>query len=56
MQIEGWLIALESSYAVRAGIDKVLEYERTGEEKGILINISGHGFLDTPAYKEKLML
>ena len=56
VQSEGWLIAPESSYAVRAGIDKALEYERAGEEKVILMNISGHGFLDIPAYKEKLML
>jgi len=56
VQSEGWLIAPESSYAVRAVIDKALEFEKAGEEKVILINISGHGFLDIPAYKEKLML
>ena len=56
VQSEGWLIAPESSYAVRAGIDKALEYEKAGEEKVILMNISGHGFLDIPAYREKLML
>jgi len=56
LQSEGWLIAPESSYAVRAGIDKALEFEKAGEEKVILMNISGHGFLDLPAYKEKLMI
>lgn len=56
VQSEGWLIAPESSYAVRATIDKALEYEKVGDEKVILMNISGHGFLDIPAYKEKLML
>ena len=56
VQSEGWLIAPESSYAVKAGIDKAREYEKAGEEKVILMNISGHGFLDIPAYKEKLRL
>jgi len=56
LQSEGWLIAPESSYAVRAAIDKALEFEKAGEEKVILMNISGHGFLDLPAYKEKLMI
>ena len=54
LQCEGWLIAPESSYAVRATIDEALKNEKTGEEKVICINISGHGFLDIPAYKEKL--
>jgi tryptophan synthase beta chain len=56
VQSEGWLIAPESSYAVRAAIDKALEFEKAGEEKVILVNISGHGFLDIPAYREKLTL
>ncbi len=56
LQSEGWLIAPESSYAVRAGIDKALENEKTGQEKVICMNISGHGFLDIPAYTEKLEL
>jgi tryptophan synthase beta chain len=54
LQSEGWLIAPESSYAVRAGIDEALKNEKTGKEKAILMNISGHGFLDIPAYREKL--
>jgi tryptophan synthase beta chain len=56
MQTEGWLIAPESSYAVRAGIDEALKAERKGEEKVICMNISGHGFLDLQAYKEKLSI
>ena len=56
VQSEGWLTAPESSYAVRGAIDKALEFEKAGEEKVILVNISGHGFLDIPAYKEKLTL
>lgn len=56
LQSEGWLIAPESSYAVRAGIDEALKAEKKGEEKVICMNISGHGFLDLQAYKEKLAL
>jgi tryptophan synthase beta chain len=56
LQTEGWLIAPESSYAVRAGIDEALKAERAGEEKVICMNISGHGFLDLQAYKEKLSI
>jgi len=54
LQCEGWLIAPESSYAVRATIDEALKNEKTGEEKVICMNISGHGFLDIPAYREKI--
>ena len=54
LQCEGWLIAPESSYAVRAAIDEALKNEKTGEEKVICMNISGHGFLDIPAYREKI--
>ena len=56
LQTEGWLIAPESSYAVRAGIDEALKAEKAGEEKVICMNISGHGFLDLQAYKEKLSI
>jgi len=56
LQTEGWLIAPESSYAVRAGIDEALKAEKAGQEKVICMNISGHGFLDLVAYKEKLEL
>ena len=51
---EGWLVAPESSHAVRAAIDEALKAEKIGQEKVICINISGHGFLDIQAYKEKL--
>jgi tryptophan synthase beta chain len=54
LQSEGWLIAPESSYAVRATIDEALRNEKKGEEKVICMNISGHGFLDILAYREKL--
>ena len=54
LQSEGWLAAPESSYAIRAGIDEAIKAEKKGEEKVICMNISGHGFLDLQAYKEKL--
>jgi len=53
LETEGWLIAGESAHAVRAGIDEALKFEAKGEEKCILINISGHGFLDIDAYRTK---
>ncbi|MGQ9566274.1 MAG: TrpB-like pyridoxal phosphate-dependent enzyme [Candidatus Bathyarchaeales archaeon] len=56
LQSEGWLIAPESSYAVRAGIDEALKAEKAGKERVICMNISGHGFLDLTAYKEKMGL
>jgi len=54
LQSEGWLPAPESSYAIRAGIDEAIKAEKAGVEKVICMNISGHGFLDLTAYKEKL--
>jgi tryptophan synthase beta chain len=56
LETEGWLIAGESAHAVRAGIDEAKKAESKGEEKCILINISGHGFLDIDAYRSKLNL
>ncbi|MGQ9530246.1 MAG: TrpB-like pyridoxal phosphate-dependent enzyme [Candidatus Bathycorpusculaceae bacterium] len=56
LQTEGWLAAPESSYAIRAGIDEAIKAEKAGEEKVICMNISGHGFLDLTAYKEKLSI
>jgi tryptophan synthase beta chain len=53
-QTEGWLIAPESAYAVRAGIDEALIADKADTKKVILMNISGHGFLDIEAYRDKL--
>jgi len=47
---EGILPAPESSHAIAAAIDEALESKRTGQEKVILFNVSGHGFLDINAY------
>ena len=56
LESEGWLIAGESAHAVRAAIDEAKAAEAKGEEKCILMNISGHGFLDIDAYREVLRL
>lgn len=56
LETEGWLIAGESAHAVRAAIDEAKKAESTGEKKCILVNISGHGFLDLDAYRSKVKL
>ncbi len=47
---EGVLPAPESAHAVAAAIDEALEAKRLGQEKVILVNLSGHGFMDISAY------
>jgi tryptophan synthase beta chain len=54
LQIEGWVIAPESTYAVRAMIDRALEAKKDGENAVIVANISGHGWLD-PAFWAKVL-
>lgn len=54
LETEGFLPAPESAYAVKAGIDEALKCKKTGEEKVIAINISGHGYLDFPGYRKLL--
>jgi tryptophan synthase beta chain len=56
LQTEGFLPAPESSYAIKAMIDEALECKKTGEEKIIACNVSGHGFLDIFGYKKVLNL
>ncbi|HUK49915.1 MAG TPA: TrpB-like pyridoxal phosphate-dependent enzyme [Terriglobales bacterium] len=56
LESEGWLIAGESAHAVCAAIDEAKTAESKGQEKCILINISGHGFLDIDAYRSVLKL
>ena len=50
-QTEGILPAPESSHAIRVAIDEAIKCKETGEEKVILFNLSGHGFLDLTAYR-----
>jgi tryptophan synthase beta chain len=47
---EGIIPAPESAHAIRVGIDEALRCKETGEKKVIVINISGHGFLDMSSY------
>ncbi|MBS1847880.1 MAG: TrpB-like pyridoxal phosphate-dependent enzyme [Actinobacteria bacterium] len=47
---EGKIPAPETAHAVRGAIDEALAAKETGEERVILFNYSGHGFLDLSAY------
>ena len=47
---EGIIPAPETAHAVRAAIDEALDAKEKGEERVILFNMSGHGFLDLGAY------
>lgn len=56
IQTEGFLPAPESAYSVACAIDEALKCKESGEKKAIAFNISGHGFLDMPGYREVLGL
>jgi len=51
---EGIIPAPETSHAIRAAIDEALDAKAKGEERVILFNFSGHGFLDMGAYESYL--
>ncbi|MCS7256585.1 MAG: TrpB-like pyridoxal phosphate-dependent enzyme, partial [Thermomicrobium sp.] len=51
---EGIVPAPESAHAVRAAIDEARRCAETGEEKAILIGLSGHGHFDLAAYEAYL--
>jgi predicted alternative tryptophan synthase beta-subunit len=51
---EGIIPAPESTHAVRAAIDEARRCAETGEEKAILIGLSGHGHFDLAAYEAYL--
>jgi tryptophan synthase beta chain len=44
--------APEACHGIRAAIDEALAAKETGEEKVILFNYCGHGFLDLAAYDD----
>lgn len=48
---EGIIPAPEAAHAIRVVIDKALECKKTGEEKTILFNHSGHGHFDLTSYE-----
>ena len=47
---EGFVVAPETSHAVKAAIDEALEAKKTGEKKVIVFNASGHGHFDLSSY------
>jgi tryptophan synthase beta chain len=51
---EGIVPAPETCHAIKTGIDEALECKKTGEEKNIIINFSGHGLLDLKGYDDYL--
>ncbi len=54
VETEGWLPAPESLYSVCCAIEEARKCKESGEEKVIAFNVSGHGFLDLPGYREVL--
>jgi tryptophan synthase beta chain len=51
---EGKIAAPEAAHAIRPAIDEALAAKETGEERVILLNYCGHGFLDLSAYDDYL--
>ena len=49
---EGIIPAPESCHAIAATIQEALKCKETGEQKTILFNLSGHGFVDMAAYDQ----
>jgi tryptophan synthase beta chain len=56
IQAEGYLPAPESAYSVACAIDEALKCRESGDKKVIAFNVSGHGFMDIPGYREVLRL
>jgi tryptophan synthase beta chain len=53
-QTEGVIPAPETGHAVKVGIDEAVKCRKSGEEKNIIINFSGHGLLDLQGYDDFL--
>ena len=51
-KVEGRLPAPECGHSIRGAIDEALEAKASGQEKVILFNYCGHGFLDLAAYDD----
>jgi len=56
IRTEGFLPAPESAYSIAAAINSAEECKRKDEEKTIVFNVSGHGFMDMRGYREVLDL
>lgn len=54
IRAEGLIPAPETAHAVKAAIDEALDAKEKGEERVILFNFSGHGFMDMAAYQAYL--
>jgi tryptophan synthase beta chain len=50
-RVEGILPAPESAHAIKAAMDMALDCRETGQQKVILLNLSGHGHFDLGAYE-----
>ncbi len=50
-RVEGILPAPESAHAIARAMDSAVEARERKEERIILFNLSGHGFLDLGAYE-----
>ncbi len=53
-KIEGVIIAPETAHCLKTVIDEALKCKKTGEEKVLTFNCSGHGLLDLAAYESLL--
>ncbi|MFH1402643.1 MAG: TrpB-like pyridoxal phosphate-dependent enzyme [Candidatus Altiarchaeota archaeon] len=49
-ETEGYIVAPETSHAVKAAIEAALKCKKSGEEKVIVFNNSGHGHFDLGSY------
>jgi len=56
IRAEGFLPAPESAYSIAAAINAAEECKRNDEEKTIVFNVSGHGFMDMRGYRDVLDL
>ncbi len=56
VQAEGFLPAPESAYSIACAIDEARKCKKANEEKTIVFNVSGHGFMDMDGYAEVLGL
>ncbi|MEM4043363.1 MAG: hypothetical protein QXU60_03025 [Sulfolobales archaeon] len=56
MSLENFVPASESTYAIKVAIDGALKARENGEDKVIVAEISGAGFLDLEAWGRKLEL
>ena len=53
-KVEGILPAPESSHAIKAAIDEAMICKETGEEKNIVLGLTGTGYFDMVAYGKYL--